>query len=66
MSYVSSIGIAKHNIAIALIQKGEIQEAQRMLLECLHIAEKTGDEHLDCSVSLNLGRTYAEQTEKTS
>ncbi len=58
MNYVGSIGITKHNIAMALIQKGEIEEAQCVLLDCLHLAEETSDKLLNCSVSLNLGRTY--------
>lgn len=66
MSYVGSIGIAKHNIAMALIQKGETEEAQCVLLECLRLAEETGDKFLDCSVSLNLGRAWIKQSTKHS
>lgn len=58
LGHVGAIGITKHNIAMALIEKGEMQEARRALMECLHRSEETGDKFLNCSVSLNLGRIY--------
>lgn len=55
------IAHAKQIIANVLLEKGQTQEAQRLLVEGLCLAEKAKDRLLECNLNLNLGRVCAKQ-----